>query len=373
MKNLVAYLASAFLFVLFAASLSSAQGFSTNPGPALPPSGVQVQASGCGNTVITESTSQGITDFNSISCNDGTNHETNGYFRAFSLDTFGITGDFEICEIQFGVESATSGSGTQPVTINLYTSDPAFPGGALTPIGSSSIQLPDQALTIVSVPVNGIAPAGSELVVEIFTPSGLAAGNRFFMGSNSAPETGPSYIQAPACGVPNPATTASVGFPNMHIVINAIGNDVLAGLVFSVSPAAAVTDIENDHTVTATARVNGAPVSGLLTAFEVTSGPNNGETSDPGSGDCAPNSDCTTDANGEVLWTYGTRGIGTDIIRVSLINPDTGAVLATSVVENTWITTPNPIPTLTEWGFIALAAIMGVAGVVLLRRRKAAV
>jgi hypothetical protein len=78
-------------------------------------------------------------------------------------------------------------------------------------------------LTVVNIPVTGSAPAGSELVVEVLTPDGAAAGNSFFIGSNAAAETGPSYLRAPACGVNNPTTTAAIGFPNMHIVMNVNG------------------------------------------------------------------------------------------------------------------------------------------------------
>jgi len=39
-----------------------------------------------------------------------------------------------------------------------------------------------QTLTILDVPVTGTAPAGSKLVVDIFTPNGQTAGNSFFIG-----------------------------------------------------------------------------------------------------------------------------------------------------------------------------------------------
>jgi hypothetical protein len=50
--------------------------------------------------------------------------------------------------------------------------------------------------------------------------------------------------------------------------------------------------------------------------FDVTSGPNAGQTSHPvNTGVCSP-SDCTTDGNGQVTWTYTSNGIsGTDTIQ----------------------------------------------------------
>src|SRR5204863_3153577 len=62
------------------------------------------------------------------------------------------------------------------------------------------------------------------LVMELFTPDGTTTSHLFFVGSNTAAESGPSYISATACGITVPTTTAAVGFPNMHIVFNVFGS-----------------------------------------------------------------------------------------------------------------------------------------------------
>ncbi|GAB4144779.1 MAG: hypothetical protein Fur0021_01620 [Candidatus Promineifilaceae bacterium] len=176
---------------------------------------------------ITHSASQSIVQFNSVSCNAGGLHTDNSYLREFDLDSFGLTNGLEVLEVEFGVEQAASGDGTgQPVSINLYTKiNPAAPltFGNLAPIGSADVIVADQALTVETVAVNGVAPAGSVLVVEVFTPEGQTDGNSFFIGSNPNGETAPSYLAAAACGLPEPATTGSIGFPNMHIVMNVTG------------------------------------------------------------------------------------------------------------------------------------------------------
>ncbi|HEY6942204.1 hypothetical protein [Dokdonella sp.] len=182
----------------------------------------------CGSITITQSSTQTITPSNSVACNNGTSHTDNSYFRAFDLASLGAPNGLDVCEVQFGVEQATGASGTQPVTVNLYTSDPLFPNGfpgSLTAIGTATADVPNAASgTIYSVPVTGSAPAGSQLVVEVFTPDGSAAPNLFFIGSNTDAESGPSYLAAADCGLSAPADTASIGFPTMHIVLNAIGN-----------------------------------------------------------------------------------------------------------------------------------------------------
>ena len=92
-------------------------------------------------------------------------------------------------------------------------------------IATTSLTVMDQTQTIFSVPLAVTVPAGTfELVMEVFTPNGIAAGNSFSIGSNAAPQTGPSYASAADCGNPAPTNTADLGFPNMHIVFNVHGS-----------------------------------------------------------------------------------------------------------------------------------------------------
>ena len=212
------------------AAIGSAQTFShSKPGirPSPPPAHAP-QASVCGLTTLTEGTTT-VTPGNSVACTSGGFITDNHYWRAFSLEDLGIATAFSVCSVTIGVEEATSGSGTQPITINLYTSAPAFPDGNLTLIGTASSTVADQTLALDSFAVSGTAPAGSQLVVEIFTPNGSDEGNRFFIGSNADPESGLSYISAVDCNVPTPTPTADIppGFPDMHIVITVEGNAIV--------------------------------------------------------------------------------------------------------------------------------------------------
>ncbi len=176
---------------------------------------------------ITHSQSQSIVTNNSVSCNMNNYHTDNAYLREFTLTDFGISGSFAVSSVQFGVEFALSGSGgSQPVEVWLYRkTNPAGPltYNNLTTIASVGVNIPNQSLSLYTVPIAGTAPAGSVLVVEVFTPNGQAVGHEFFIGSNPAGQTGPSYIAADGCGVPQPTNTADIGFPNMHIVMNVTG------------------------------------------------------------------------------------------------------------------------------------------------------
>ncbi|MCP4424918.1 MAG: hypothetical protein GY803_10525, partial [Chloroflexi bacterium] len=181
---------------------------------------------------ITHSATQDIVSLNSVSCNDGVSHTDNSYLRAFDLAAFGITNDFDVTEVQFGVETAAAGfGGEQPVHVNLYTMiNPADPltFGNLNFIGNSDVMVPDQDLSLFTVPVAVTAPAGSVLVVEIFTPNGQADGHAFFIGSNPDGQTDAGYIAAADCGLTDVTDLAAIGFGDMHIVMNVTGDTDVA-------------------------------------------------------------------------------------------------------------------------------------------------
>ena len=66
--------------------------------------------------------------------------------------------------------------------------------------------------------------------------------------------------------------------------------------------------------------------------FAVISGPNTGVL-----GTCSVNTDCTTDANGQVSFTYsGSAGQGTDEIKACFTN-QAGAEVCSQVVTKEWV------------------------------------
>jgi hypothetical protein len=177
---------------------------------------------------LTHSLAQTIVDANSVSCNDGFNlHSDNGYLRVFDLPAMGITSAFSVTTVEVGIESATAGvGGVQPATVNLYTLSGPLTYANMTRIGTAPLSVLDQDLTVLSVPITGTAPAGSTLVVEFFTPDGQLLGHSLFMGSNTAGQTGPSYLSADDCGATNPTDVSGLGFPEMHIVMNVTGTHI---------------------------------------------------------------------------------------------------------------------------------------------------
>ena len=173
---------------------------------------------------ITQSSVQTIVPGHSVSCNDGTAHSDNSYWRAFDMGIFTGGRQFNVTAVSFGVESANV---SQPVIVRLYTTT-NFPAGfpnSLTQIGSVVVTVnSNQNRTVVSAPLVTTVPAAtSQLVMELYTPDGRSSGHLFFVGSNGDSESVPSYISAPDCGVTTPAGVAAIGAPEMHLVFNVLG------------------------------------------------------------------------------------------------------------------------------------------------------
>ena len=173
--------------------------------------------------IITQSTSQTVTIGNPIwPCAnihpDGRNaHTDNSYWRAFDMQKLAGGAQYNVSAVSFGVELANN---PQPVTVRLYRNSwGTFPEGVRTPIGSTTITVgPSESGRVVTVPLQATIPAQtSEVVMELFTPNGEADGNFFQVGSNSDPETGPSYWSSP-CTASTPQVT------NMHLVFSLHGS-----------------------------------------------------------------------------------------------------------------------------------------------------
>ena len=118
-------------------------------------------------------------------------------------------------------------------------------------------------------------------------------------------------------------------------------------------------------TVIATATTGaGAPAPGATVTFAILSGP------DAGSITCneTGSNTNTTDAAGQARCTYkDTTVVGTDNVQASI------GLLASNIVNIIWILAALgslDIPTLSEWGMLMMAALLGLAGLWALRRRK---
>lgn len=174
-----------------------------------------------GVTTITHSASTAILNGHSAWC---PHPPGNSYLRVFDLESdFDITSTFDVTEVEFGVLAATSGSGEQPVTVNLFTLDGDFVSANVTLIGTTTAMIPDMSFSIVPVPVVGTVGPGEVLVVEIYAPADNNP-NQFYIGANDSGETSPSYVLWPSCGTTEPTPFDEIdGLPTIHVVMKVTG------------------------------------------------------------------------------------------------------------------------------------------------------
>ena len=187
----------------------------------------------------------------SLACRQAETNFTgkNSYWRSFVLSDFGMTDGFSVTSVDIGIQQAFAGNGgVQPLTCNLFITDGTpFPNGfptSLTLIGTATMDVPDQTVSHFSIHVTGVAPGGSELVVEISVPLGIIEKNIFFIGINDFGETAPSYILADSCGFSNPVPPPNgTGIPEQHYVMSVTGD-------------MGVTSIEDDNKSSMTFKLN---------------------------------------------------------------------------------------------------------------------
>jgi hypothetical protein len=160
---------------------------------------------------------------NSAACGNANGTSENSYYRVFDLPAMGVTGQFTAQSVTFGIETATAHN----TEVKLYRLNGTFTLANLTALYTQPAAVPavadgsPQSMTVtLASPV--VVPAGSKLVVEIHSPN-LQIGGDFYIGSNTAGETGASYIRAPVCSITEPQTMAQQGFPGVHIVLTVAG------------------------------------------------------------------------------------------------------------------------------------------------------
>jgi hypothetical protein len=186
---------------------------------------------------LTATTSGTITLNNSFGCVDTNTGITlrDSYYRVFRLADFNITTTLHVTQVDFGIQTATAGSGTtQPATLNLGTYGVIPQGDTLDlapvrPISSVNLQIPNGSGSRMTVPITGDIPATTGLIVELAIPDGTAAGNKFFIGTNAQGERSPGYIRSLDCAaITDPTVMTSIGLGEVDIVMTVTGQTVSA-------------------------------------------------------------------------------------------------------------------------------------------------
>lgn len=194
------------------------------------------------NITITQNNDPNTVTGSSVACriNPGEENEEEGLFEGMYFDNYfarafdlqndhDIDSDFMITSIEIG-----QGFGRNiQLEVNIYTSnteDLTDPNLDLVLVDSEDVFVITQGnQTVLFIPTNVMIPAGEIVVVEVFAPnSGDATNEEFFMGVNSAGQTGTPYLKAPACDINEYIDVSSIGLGDQAYVINIIGQESLS-------------------------------------------------------------------------------------------------------------------------------------------------
>ncbi|HLV24619.1 MAG TPA: T9SS type A sorting domain-containing protein [Moheibacter sp.] len=173
----------------------------------------------------------------STSCNGNTETVGNAFSwdnrvsRSFFLTDFDIQNDFQIHKVSFAVQNIIFlPQDGYPVTVNLYTSEGAYPNGELTLIGTKDVVITQDDFHTVDVDLEALVPAGSELVMEIHY-NGEDIVSALYIGANGQNDNQPAYIQAEMCDVFTPVEVATIGAPGAKWLMSIEGEDTLLGTI----------------------------------------------------------------------------------------------------------------------------------------------
>lgn len=175
------------------------------------------------DTIYTSNSSQEIGD-GSVACGTtGGPSSENHYYKKFDLADLGVVGTVNINNFDFGVQTVRGSEVNLSIELwktNVNTFPATWGGNDYTMIASGSKSVtPSDDGTIVTVEFDPVAVSEGEYIIAHVFHGDLTFEN-FFIGSNDAPDSQPSYIMAPGCGMSIPTPLAEIEFPDMHIVMN---------------------------------------------------------------------------------------------------------------------------------------------------------
>ncbi len=147
---------------------------------------------------------------NSVGCASG---ETK-YYRVFDTDDYNVNTYLNIEEIVLGVREAFN---SPIITITLYDYQGTLDPFSMTVLAQENVIVPDMNDDFINVPISAIVEAGDQFAVEVTVPGALFSG--FVMGTNFGGETADSYLSSVVCGVPQPQTFSTLGYPNESLVM----------------------------------------------------------------------------------------------------------------------------------------------------------
>jgi hypothetical protein len=183
-----------------------------------------------GACVITQNTDPNqVISGNSVACAAGGVTTDNSWVRVFDLDDdHGVSGQFCVKSLDYGIETTVGAGGSQPLTVNTYCLPEGLPPFFAFMVFQDGVTFPvaDASLVLLNQTVGGCCNADlEELVVEIKSEDCLNNGTclQNFIGANNLGQSGISFIAAEDCGIVDPTDVATFGFPDSAWVMEVFG------------------------------------------------------------------------------------------------------------------------------------------------------
>ena len=184
-----------------------------------------VSFAGLSQATVTHNNSETVVDGLGLTCQSGgiTTEGFDGGAYDLAVD-FGITTDFPVGEVTFGVDETIGAPGdAYTIAVNIYTTDSGTPAGLLTLLGTENkVVSSADDLSVVSVPfpTNAVVPAGEVMVIELAFVDDTQTS--FRLGASDVAANDDSWIKSDPCGLADYATYASIGFADRWHIVSAI-------------------------------------------------------------------------------------------------------------------------------------------------------
>ncbi len=136
------------------------------------------------------------------------------HLRVFNMNDFGVPSATQVTSVDVGIGFSNN---NPSITINMYTLEGNFSYDNMTLLASETVTVPNLFNSILNVPFSTIIPYGAVVVVELQAPG--FAGNTIPGYNFGLGQSAPSYIFDAACGHIDPVDLASIGEPELSLVL----------------------------------------------------------------------------------------------------------------------------------------------------------
>jgi hypothetical protein len=177
-------------------------------------------AADCGPFTLTQSTNPEVIGNASVACLEGAVSAETSAARAFVAPS-----TLTLKCVTFGVR-INQGGGDWPVEVRILSGDVQSDYGSLDLLSEETVVVPsaaNRAFFTVDIPDVSLQ-AGANFIVEVVSPSRRLAdggdGGQLAFGFNGEGQSALTYFRGPLCGNPDFVDLASLGFPNLHLVMS---------------------------------------------------------------------------------------------------------------------------------------------------------